>query len=54
MNNIDVKCILNVLLERIELFNTVQCILYAQIVLLESIDQILADYAGIICPLNML
>ena len=41
--------ILNVLLERIEPFNTVQCILYAQSVVLESIDLIVAHYAGIIC-----
>ena len=33
--------ILNVLLERIELFTTVQCISYALIFLLESIDLIL-------------
>ena len=39
------QCILNVLLECI---NTAQCILYALIVLLESIDLILAHYAGII------
>ena len=39
---------MNVLLERIKPFNTVQCILYASLVLLESIDQILALYAGII------
>ena len=43
------RCNLNVVLERIELFNTVQCILYAPIVLLKSIDLILAHYAGIIC-----
>ena len=42
------RCNLNVVLERIELFNTVQCILYAPIVLLKSIDLILAHYAGII------
>ena len=42
--------ILNVLLECIKLFNTVPCILYVLIVLLESIDTILAHYAGIICP----
>ena len=44
------QCILNVLLECTESFNTVQCILYAPIVLLESIDMILAHYAGIIYP----
>ena len=46
-------CILNVLLECIELFNTVECILYMRIFLLESIDLILAHHAstaGIICP----
>ena len=36
------KCILYVLLERIEPFSTVECILSAPIVLLESIDLILA------------
>ena len=35
--------------EFIEPFNTVQCILHATIVLLESIDLILAHYASIIC-----
>ena len=47
------QCILNVLLECIELFNTVECILYMRIFLLESIDLILAHHAstaGIICP----
>ena len=39
--------ILNVLLERIEPFNTVQCILYAPIILLESIVLILANCASI-------
>ena len=48
------QCIMNVLLERIEPFNTVQCILYVLIVLLESIDLILAHYAGIVCPPIML
>ena len=41
------QSILNFPLERIELFNTVQCILYTSIVLLESIDLILAHYASI-------
>ena len=41
--------ILNVLLAHIEPFNTVQCILYLLIVLLEIIDLILAHYASIIC-----
>ena len=40
-------CILNVLLEHVERFNTVQHILYVSIVLLESIDLTLAHYAGI-------
>ena len=47
------QCILNVLLKCIESFNTVECILYMPIFLLESIDLILAHYAstaGIICP----
>ena len=39
--------ILNVLLECIEPFNIVQCILYVPIVLLESIELILAHYASI-------
>ena len=43
------QSILNVLLERIEPFNTVQCILYVPIVLLESIELIVAHYAGIMC-----
>ena len=38
---------MNVLLECIELLNAVQCILYVPIVLLESINLILAHYAGI-------
>ena len=42
------QCTLNVLLECIELFNTAQFILYGPIVLLESIDMILAYYASII------
>ena len=41
---------MNVLLEHIDPLNTVQCILYAPIVLLESIDLIVDHYAGIICP----
>ena len=48
------QCILNVLLEHIEPFNTVHCILYYSIVLLESINLIIAHYAGIICPPIML
>ena len=39
------KCNLNVLLECIESFNTVQCILYVPITLLDSINLILAYYA---------
>ena len=48
--------ILNVLLEHIEplTVNTVQCILYAPIVLLESIYLNSARYAGIVCPPIML
>ena len=42
------------LLECIEPFNTVQCILDAPIVLLESIDLILAHYASITGLPNML
>ena len=43
------QCIMNVLLECIELFNTVQWIygIYALIVLLESNDLILAHYVSI-------
>ena len=37
---------LNVLLERIEPFNVIHVFLYALVVLLESIDLILADYVG--------
>ena len=50
------QSILNVLLERMEPFNTVQGILYVPIVLLESIDLIVVHYAGIIilCSLIML
>ena len=44
------QCILNTLLESIKPFNTVQCNLRAPIVLLKSIDLILAHYAGIIYP----
>ena len=43
------KHTLNVLLGYIKPFNTVQCILYVPIVLLEGINMILAHYAGIIC-----
>ena len=48
--------ILNVLLEHIEplTVNTVQCILYVPIVLLESIYLNSARYAGIVCPPIML
>ena len=48
------QCILNVLLECIELFNTVQGILYALIFLFESINLILVHYVGIVCPLIIL
>ena len=45
--------ILNVLLERIEPLNVVQCILYVLIVLLESIELILANML-LLCWHNML
>ena len=48
------QCILNVLLECIEMLNTVQCILYVSIVLLENINLMLAHYASIICQPIML
>ena len=41
------QCILNVLLEHIESFNIVQCILYVKNALLESIDLSLAHYVSI-------
>ena len=45
--------ILNVLLECIEPFNTVQCILYAPIILLESIVLILANIVLALCWHNI-
>ena len=43
------QCTLNVLLECIEPFTLYIVFLYQLIVLLESIDLILAHYAGVIC-----
>ena len=42
------QCILNALIESIKLLNTLYNVFYVLIVLLESIDLILAHYAGII------
>ena len=57
-------CILNVLLEHIILFNTVQCILYVPIVLLEHIMLFntvqcivyvsIVQYRSLLCSHNML